>query len=585
MSTGGQDDRRHDGERAEAEAERDHALAVVGYAGRFPGARDAEAFWQNLRQGICSISTFSEDEVLAAGADPRAAASPHYVRAGAVLDDVDRFDAALFGFTPREARLLDPQHRHFFECGWAALEHAGIDPAQIDGTVGVFAGSFLNGYLLGHLATRPEVLEDAGWLATRILNDKDFLATRLSYLLDLRGPSLTVQTACSTSLVATHLAAQALLSFECDVALAGGVSIQVPQRLGYLYEEGGIFSPDGLCRAFDAEARGTVGGSGVGLVVLKRLDDALADGDVIHAVVLGTAINNDGALKAGYTAPSVESQAEVVAAAQALAQVDPETIGYIEAHGTGTALGDPIEVEALDQVFRARTDRRGFCALGSVKSNIGHLDAAAGVAGMIKTVLALEHGELPPSLHCPHPNPAIDFGSTCFSVNTELRPWPRSSAPRRAGVSSFGVGGTNAHVILEEAPPRAPSGPSRPWQLLPLSAASPAALAERARDLAEHLRSHPETALADVAYTLQVGRRPLSHRGTVLARSSEEAVAALEATAPLDAPGTVHGTRRERPPVAFLIPGQGAQRAAMGAALYHAEPVYREAVDRCAEIL
>ncbi|MDY7091401.1 MAG: amino acid adenylation domain-containing protein [Acidobacteriota bacterium] len=560
-----------------------HALAVVGYACRFPGARDAEAFWHNLRQGIASVSRFSEEEVLAAGADPAAVRRERYVRAAAVLEDEDRFDAGLFGFTPREARLLDPQHRHFFECGWAALEHAGIDPAQSDGAIGVFAGSFLNGYLLGHLAPRPEVLEEAGWLSTRILNDKDFLATRLSYLLDLRGPSLTVQTACSTSLVATHLASQALLSYECDVALAGGVAIQIPQRLGYLYEEGGIFSPDGVCRPFDARGQGTVGGSGVGLVVLKRLEDALADGDVIHALVRGSAINNDGALKAGYTAPSVESQAEVVAAAQSLADLDPETITYIEAHGTGTSLGDPIEVEALTQVFRARTDRRGFCALGSVKSNIGHLDAAAGVAGLIKTVLALEHGELPPSLHCEQPNPAIGFEATPFRVHTELSPWPRGETPRRAGVSSFGVGGTNAHVVLEEAPVRGESGPSRPWQLLPLSAATPAALERRARDLAEHLESHPQLALADVAHTLQAGRRALRHRRTVLARDLDEAVRLLSAGDPGGA--NTAEAHRERPPVAFLIPGQGAQRAAMGAALYRQEPTYRAAVDRCAEIL
>ena len=558
-----------------------NTLAVVGYAGRFPGADDAAAFWNNLRQGIASVTTFSEEEVLTAGADPELVARKRYVRAGAVLDDVDRFDAGLFGFTAREARLLDPQHRHFLECGWAALEHAGIDPAQGDHAIGVFAGSFFNGYLLGHLASRPEVLKDAGWLVTRILNDKDFLATRLSYLLDLRGPSLSVQTACSTSLVATHLACQSLLSFDCDVALAGGVAIQVPQRLGYLYEEGGIFSPDGICRAFDANARGTVGGSGVGLVVLKRLEDAQADGDVIHALVRGTAINNDGALKAGYTAPSVESQAEVIAAAQSLAEIDPATISYVEAHGTGTALGDPIEVEALGQVFGATTNRKGFCALGSVKTNIGHLDAAAGVAGLIKTVLALEHGEIPPSLGCDNPNPAIGFENTPFVVNTELRPWPSEDGPRRAGVSSFGVGGTNAHVVLEEAPERTASGPSRPWQLLPLAAATEEALARRAVELADHLEAHPELDLADVAHTLQVGRRALSHRQTVLARDLAEAVARLRSVSKRGG----HPVERERPPVAFLIPGQGAQRAAMGARLYDNEPTFRDAVDSCCDLL
>ncbi|HSF40167.1 MAG TPA: amino acid adenylation domain-containing protein [Thermoanaerobaculia bacterium] len=559
-----------------------HAIAVVGYACRFPGAPDSDTFWRNLRNGVESVSTFTEEEAAAEGARLEDLRHPRYVRSAALLEDVFSFDAELFGFTPREARLLDPQHRIFFECGWAALEHAGYDPRQFRGPIGVFAGSFLNGYLLHHLMSNPEVMESAGWLTARILNDKDFLTTRLSYLLNLRGPSVSVQTACSTSLVATHLACQSLLSFDCDMALAGGVAIQIPQHLGYRHEEGGIFSPDGRCRPFDAKAQGTVGGSGAGLVVLRRLEDALEDGDLIHAVIRGSAINNDGALKAGYTAPSIEAQAEVIAAAQSLAGVDPETITYIEAHGTATALGDPIEIEALAQVFNARTAKRGFCAVGSVKSNFGHLDAAAGVAGLIKTVLALEHGEIPPSLHCSEPNPRIRFPETPFRVNAELADWPAGPVPRRAGVSSFGVGGTNAHVVLEEAPPRAASGPGRPWQLLPLSAATGAALERVSGLLAGHLDARPNLELADVAYTLSVGRRALPSRRFVVADSPESARRSL-ALRDDDAPPLPPAG--ERVPVAFLFPGQGAQQAGMGAELYRSEPAFREEVDRCADLL
>ncbi|HKV10535.1 MAG TPA: type I polyketide synthase, partial [Thermoanaerobaculia bacterium] len=397
------------------------------------------------------------------------------------------------------------------------------------------------------------------------------------------GPAISVQTACSTSLVAVHMACQSLLSGECDLALAGGSSVRVPQRTGYTWQAGGISSPDGHCRAFDAKAQGTVPGQGVGIVVLKRLDDALEDGDPILAVIKGSALNNDGALKAGFTAPSPEGQAQVIRAAQLQAGVDPATIGYVEAHGTATPLGDPIEVAALTRAFGQGTDRRGFCALGSVKTNIGHLDAAAGVAGLIKAVLSLAHREIPPSLHFEAPNPEIDFAASPFYVNTELRPWAPSGAPRRAGVSSFGLGGTNAHVVLEEAPPAEPSGPSRPWQLLLLSAATPAALERATDNLAHQLAAEPETSLADVAWTLAVGRKTLRHRRALVAGSAEEAAALFAGRDPKRV-WTAAGERGNRP-VAFLLPGVGDQYAGMARGLYEGEPVFREELDRCAAIL
>ncbi|KYF86256.1 polyketide synthase type I [Sorangium cellulosum] len=556
-------------------------VAIVGMAGRFPGARDVATFWQNLCAGVESVAILTDEELLAAGVDPALIARPDYVRARAVLDDIDLFDAELFGFTPREAAALDPQHRLFLECAWEAFENAGLDPERAGGPVGVYAGSSLSGYLT-HLFPGGPRLQSAADVAALLALDKDFLTTRVSYKLNLEGPSIAVQTACSTSLVAVHLACQGLLTGECDLALAGGVSIGVPQKVGYLYQEGAIASPDGHCRAFDAEARGTVGGSGVGVVLLKRLDDAIADRDAIIAVIKGSAVNNDGRAKVGYTAPRVEGQARVIRAAHAAAGVDADSIGYVEAHGTGTPLGDPIEIAALTRAFRATTDREGFCAIGSAKTNVGHLDAAAGVTGLIKAALAVAHGRIPPSLHFRAPNPALDLESSPFYVAAELAAWTPEGAPRRAGVSAFGLGGTNAHVVLEQAPPPPEADPPRACELLVLSARSSASLERLTDALAEHLEAHAELALGDVAHTQQLGRRAFAHRRAVVCRSREEAALSLrDRGGALRTGGPVAGPR----PVAFLFPGQGAHRPNMGRDLYETEPVFRAEVDACASRL
>ncbi len=558
------------------------AVAIVGMAGRFPGAGSIEAFWQNLRDGVESIDFFSDEELIAAGVDAELVEDPAYVKAGGVLDGVDLFDAGYFGFSPREAEAMDPQQRLFLECAVEALEHAGLDPNTFRGPIGVYAGVGVSTYLQ-LLEAHPEFVELVGGLQVLVGTNKDHLTTHVSYRLDLRGPSVVVQTACSTSLVAVCQAIQALLNYQCDAALAGGVSVAVPQREGYLYQEGGIESPDGHCRAFDARAQGTVGGNGVGIVVLKRLRDALADGDLIHAVIRGFAVNNDGAQKIGYTAPSIQGQAEVIAMAQAVGGIDADSITYVEAHGTGTSLGDPIEVAALTRPFRRSTRRTGFCAIGSVKSNIGHLDCAAGVASLIKTVLALEHGQIPPTLHFRSPNPKIDLAASPFYVNASLAQWPAGALPRRAGVSSFGIGGTNAHVVLEEAPALEPSGPSRAAELLVLSARTPSALDRARQQLADHLERHPELDFADVAFTLQAGRRQLEHRLALVARDPADAVTALRSSVgSREHTGAI--SRHDRP-VVFLFPGQGSQSPRMARELYSAEPAFREAFDRCADLL
>jgi acyl transferase domain-containing protein len=558
-------------------------IAVIGMAGRFPGAANVDEFWRNLRDGVESISFFTDEEMVAAGIDPARVSNPDYVNARGVLDGVELFDAAFFRITPRDAEITDPQQRIFLECAWEALENAGYNCEKYDGLIGVYAGVAQNTYLIVNLLSNREAVEAATGFQIDIKNDKDHLATQVSYKLNLKGPSITVQTACSTSLVAIHLACASLFSGESDIVLAGGVGISVPQNVGYLYKEGGILSPDGHCKAFSAQAQGTVGGNGVGIVVLKRLEDALADGDYIHAVIKGSALNNDGSRKVGYTAPSVNGQAQVVATAQAVAGVAPGTITYIETHGTGTNLGDPIEVAALTQAFRGGTDKKGFCAIGSVKSNIGHLDAAAGVAGFIKAVLSLEHKQIPPSLHFTEPNPEIDFANSPFYVNAALADWETEQTPRRAGVSSFGIGGTNAHVILEEAPVRESSSSSRPHQLLTISARTSGALEQATANLVAHLEEHRDANLADVAYTLQVGRAEFEKRRFVVCRDVEDAVRGLQS--PESARVRTSSQQRQDKPVVFMFPGQGAQQVNMGRDLYEHERSFREHVDSCCELL
>jgi phthiocerol/phenolphthiocerol synthesis type-I polyketide synthase E len=556
-----------------------HAVAIVGMAGRFPGAEDLDGFWRNIAEGVESLEAPSDADLDAAGVTPAIRSQPNYVRLSTSLDGAADFDAGFFGLSPRDAQIVDPQHRIFLECAWEALENAGYAIGATDNAVGVYAGASMNTYLF-QILRDPALVESVGRYQLMLGNDKDFLCTRVSYKLNLKGPSVTIQTACSTSLVAVVSACQALNHGECDMALAGGVSVSVPERSGYIYEEGMIFSPDGHCRPFDAAAQGTRGGAGAGVVVLKRLADALADRDTIHAVIRGAAINNDGAEKAGYTAPSVDGQIEVIATAQALAGIKPREISYVETHGTGTPLGDPIEIAALTGAFRSSTRDVGFCRLGSLKANLGHLDAAAGVASLIKAVLALKHRAIPPLVNFTSPNPKLDLPRTPFVASAEGAPWASDGAPRRAGVSSFGIGGTNAHVVLEEAPPTPAAEASRPRQLMVISAKTHAAVERAASRLADDLDRNPERSLADVAWTLQVGRQPFAHRRVVVAGSSAEAAERLRARSIV--PAAHEGGAR---PLAFLFSGQGSQHPGMGEALYRQEAAYREAVDRCAEHL
>ncbi|MGH9612688.1 MAG: type I polyketide synthase, partial [Bryobacteraceae bacterium] len=562
-------------------------IALVGMAGRFPGAPDARRFWENLANGVESISRFSVNELEVRDA-ARQAKDSNYITARGVLEGVDLFDAGFFGIYPQEAKLTDPQHRIFLECCWEALEDSGHDPARESSSVGVFAGCSQNSYFMTQVASGREYLQDyaaayqVGFYPTMLGAMGDTLATRVAYKLNLTGPAVTLLCACSTALVAVCQACTSLLTWQCDMALAGAVSVSFPQRRGYLYQAGGMVSPDGHCRSFDADAQGTVFGSGAGVVLLKRLEDAVRDGDHIYAVIKGSAVNNDGAGKVGFTAPSVDGQAKVIAMAQAAAGVDPRSISYIEAHGTGTPLGDPIEIAALTQVFRESTDKSGFCAIGTAKTNVGHLDVASGVTGLIKTALSLEHKQLPPTLHFQSPNPKLNLETSPFFVNAELRDWTTpAGAPRRAGVSAFGVGGTNAHVVLEEAPIIETSDSPRPYHLLPLSARSPEALANAVQNLAEHLRRNPEADLADVGFTLQAGRRAFDHRVTFVCHDTPEAMEALAGYQP----GPEAATKQAPPNVHFLFPGQGAQHVNMGRELYSSERKFRETIDRCAEIL
>lgn len=554
-------------------------IAIIGMAARFPGARDLDEFWELVVSGRSAFSHLTDEQLRAAGVPGELRSHPDYVPVAGVLEDVDCFDAEFFEIGPRDAALMDPQHRHFLEVCWEALEDAGHMPSRFDGSIGVYAGSGMNGYLVHNILPNRELVDPLGLFAVRhTSNDKDFLSTGVSYRLNLRGPSVNVQTACSTSLVSLHLAVQALIAGECDMALAGGVTIEAPHGQGYLYRDGEILAKDGVCRAFDAASSGTVLTSGAGVVVVRRLSDALADGDHVYAVVKATAINNDGAGKVGYLAPSVDGHAAVVAEAQELAGITADTVQYVEAHGTGTPVGDPIEVAALTQAFRRSTQATGFARIGSTKPSIGHLDTAAGVASVIKTALALTNRTLPPMAGYTGENPLLDLETTPFVLSPEPSAWPRLSTPRRAGISSLGVGGTNAHAILDEGPSRVDADNSGHttgrYELLPLSAKTPAALERSRKRLADYLEHHPELRLSDVAFTLQEGREPFAQRDVVAARSTGEAVAKLRAPR--------QSMEAGRPPsVVFMFPGGGAQYPNMGRELYETEPAHRAAADRC----
>lgn len=558
-------------------------IAIVGMAGRFPQSPNLRRFWESLCQGFEGISFFSDKELEEAGISPDLLCSPNYVKAKGSLDDADLFDSGFFGFSPREAELTDPQIRLFLECAWEVLESAGYDPDKFSGLIGVYAGMSFSSYMWQFAGDDSESDSVSAFRTMMGGAEKDHLATTVSYRLNLRGPSFNIQTACSTSLAAVHTAARAVMTYECDMALAGGVSVSIPLRCGYLYEQpGGIASRDGHCRSFDANGSGSVVGDGVGIVLLKRLADAIAARDTVYAVIKGSAVNNDGRRKVGFTAPAVEGQAEAISMALAAADANCESIGYIEAHGSATTIGDPIEIAALNQVFGQAALKPGSIAVGSVKSNIGHLNAAAGVAGLIKATLALKYGWIPPSLNFHEANPKIPFERGPFRVNHTLSPWPDGNKPKRAGVSSFGIGGTNVHVILEEAPRMKPSEPAKPFQLVVVSARTGPAL-ERATDrLAALLFEHREQNLADIAFTLQEGRKAFEHRRIAVCRDLAETATTLQARTPSRVLTAVASARR---PVAFLLPGLGDQYLDMGRGLYESETEFAKHIDYCSEFL
>jgi phthiocerol/phenolphthiocerol synthesis type-I polyketide synthase E len=557
-------------------------IAIIGMAGRFPGAQTPDELWHNICRGMESIAFLSDDE-MDPSIDTALLKKLDYIRARGLFADIDTFDITFFGMTPREAEIMDPQQRKFMEISWEALEHAGYAPDRYAGLIGVFAGTSFNSYFVNHVLTNPAVVETVGMHQAELANAPDYVASRISFKFNLRGPSVSVYTGCSTSLVAVCHACDSLLSYQSDMAIAGGIHIPCPPRSGYLYQVGEMFSSDGHTRPFDARAQGTVFSCGAGAIVLKRLDEAVRERDCIYAIIRGTAVNNDGSDKISFTAPSVLGQSEVIAMAQAASGCDPDNITYVEAHGTGTLLGDPIEVEALTRAFRAKTARKNFCALGSIKANIGHLDAAAGVAGLIKAALALHYKMLPPSINFERPNPKIDLENSPFYINRQLTPWRCNGHRLQAGVSSFGVGGTNAHVILEEAPPQAPGSDPGQWHLLPLSARTAPALQMAIAQMAEFLQNRPDCNLADVAYTLQTGRSCFNHRVAAVCRDTVEAPDTLKNP---ESRGIFFSSDAlaDRD-VVFMFSGQGSQYPNMGRDLYASEICFRREIDRCAEIL
>ena len=563
-------------------------IAIVGMALRVPGANSPTEFWDNLQNKRESIVDYDEATMLASGESKEVLRNPAYVSRGGSLENMKLFDRDFFGFSPKEAAILDPQHRHFMELSWEALEDAGHTPTNFDGQIGVFAGCGMGSYFYFNVCSNRDLVDSVGMFLLRHTgNDKDFLATRVSYVLDLKGPSVNVQTACSTSLVATHLACQSLLTGECDLALAGGVTIQFPTEVGYVYRDGEILAPDGHCHSFDHRAQGTVLTSGGGVVSLRRLNDAINDGDDIYAVIKGSAVNNDGGNKVGYLAPSVDGQAAAMTEAYTLAEIDPSTIGMIECHGTGTYMGDPIEVAALTQAFRAANEDGDqgdqFCRIGSVKSNIGHLDTAAGVVGLMKAALSLKHQTIPASLNFERPNPEIAFADSPFVVNDETYPWAVSKTPRRAAVNSLGVGGTNAHVVLEEhASAATASEDVSRARLLQISAKNKRSLDGACARLKTHLEANPDLSLGDVAWSLRETRENFETRRVLVAEDREQA---LELLAGLD-PRRVftHSVADARASIVFMFSGGGSQYPGMGRGLYESEPIFRQHVDRGLEL-
>lgn len=566
-------------------------IAIIGMSCRFPGASNIEEFWHNLCNGVESISFFSDQDILDSGVDAELVDNPNYVKASPTLDNIEDFDAEFWGYSPKEAQLLDPQQRLFLECAWESLEDAGYDPFNYQGDIGLYGGAATNTYLLNHIYPNRHTIDDRdslqvmnlstmGGFQVTVANDKDYLSTRTSYKLNLTGSSVNVQTACSTSLVTVHLACQSLLNSECDIALAGGVSIHTPQKMGYLYQEGMILSPDGHCRAFDAQAGGTIFGSGAGMVVLKLLDQAIEDRDRIYGVIKGSAVNNDGGTKVGYLAPNVDGQARVVAEALAVADIPPHSISYIEAHGTGTKLGDPIEIAALTQAFQDNNRDTGYCAVGSVKSNLGHLQMASGIVGLIKTCLCLYHRKIPASLHFTEPNPQIDFDHSPFYVNTQLQDWKASVYRRRAGVNSLGIGGTNAHLVLEEFITKRETGINKlPAYLFTLSAKNKTALTGLIESYQDYLIEHPEVDFADICFTSNIGRHHFEYRQVIVARNK------LELAEKLPEISNLNSVRQHNKKIAFLFTGQGSQYVNMGCQLYQTQPVFKRGINKCAKIL